>query len=58
MFQSSFQKSMTQILEVLETRECQSSIGTTVIPVYKGTGNNSGSRSSCLDYYSVQQEEA
>jgi len=55
MYQTSYQRSMTQLLEVLETEECQSRIS--VYPVYKSESNNFGSRTSYLDYYSVQQEE-
>jgi hypothetical protein len=55
MYQSSYQRSMSQLLEVLETEEYQS--GISVFLGHKGTANNSGNGSSCLDYYSVQQDE-
>jgi len=55
MYQTSYQKSMTQLLEVLETQECQSRVF--VYPVFKSERNNLDSRTCCLDYYNVQQEE-
>ena len=55
MYQTSYQRSMTQLLEVLETAECQNRV--LVSPVYKGTRNASDSQTSCMDYYNVQQEE-
>ena len=54
MYQKSYQRSMTQLLEVLETVECQSRI--LVSPVCKREPNNS-CFPSWIDYYNVQQEE-
>ena len=58
MYQSSYQSSMTQILDVLEIKECQSSSRISVCPVCKSEGNNSGCRACGFgDYFNVQQEE-
>jgi len=57
MYQTSYQKSMTQLLEVLEVEECQSSSRISVCPVCKTEGNNFGCRACGFgDHYNIQQE--